>query len=308
MSSALRRNLQARATVLRAIRSQLDADGYVEVQTPSVARGVIFERGVAPIQTGIGYLQPSPERAMKALLSRGSGDIYQVTHAFRDDPLTPEHRREFVIAEWYTLGASWKTLANHTVHVISGAMKTAGGQVREVTFASWLDLWSKYIDISHNAPLSALRQLAMAKIGLVRADDCTREDLLDILFSELAQQHMPPSVLTVVHDWPAISSLLAAPAAPGFAARFEVYYGSVELANGCEELTDPTELKRRWDAHDIPADGRDAVTRDMTEQLPPCSGVAVGVDRLVMAALNARRIWLPDPDDPSGWPSEDAVQ
>ena len=140
---------------------------------------------------------------------------------------------------------------------------------------------------------SDLEDCAMER-GIV-AGVLDQNEWLDLLISEIVQPALPGNAFTVVYDYPPEQAALARirPGNPSLAERFEVYLGRIELANGYQELTDAEEQRRRFEREirDSQARGEDPGPYDrmlvaaLENGLPECSGVALGVDRLLMAML-----------------------
>ncbi len=296
--------LQQRAEILRQIRRFFDQRGFFEVETPVLSRDVIVDRYIEPIAvsaTEIGiaepdseffWLQTSPEFAMKRLLAAGADAIYQITRAFRAGETGQLHNPEFTILEWYQCGDS-----------TAAAMKLLGELAMDIfqtdafDCLSYRDAFWRHIGIDGLEPDSGkfaavARKAGLDTAGLNAADDV--DQWRNLLLAQVIEPQLGSERPVILFDYPASQAALAIvrEEKPPVAERFELYYRGIELANGYHELLDAAELQRRNRAnheHRL-ADGRRALPTDsrlaqaMRAGLPDCSGVALGVDRLVMVA------------------------
>ena len=229
---------------------------------------------------------------MKRLLAAGSGPIFQIVKAFRAGETGRRHAPEFTIAEWYRLGPIAGLLSEMDL-LLGHLLGTPRAAVR-----SYRELFLAAVGAD---PLSAgdqqLTVLAEAHGHPGRPVD--RAEALDFLFSRLVEPSLGESAApTFVVRFPAPLAALARPTEsdPRTAERFEVFCRGLELANGYDELQDPEEHRRRFAAENRARKcaGRRPAALDErllaaleSRGLPRCSGVALGVDRLVMAALGA---------------------
>jgi elongation factor P--(R)-beta-lysine ligase len=155
-----------------------------------------------------------------------------------------------------------------------------------------------FVDALGIDPFEASIDDLRVALGAIRiaGDDLQRDDWLDLLLTHCIQPEFPPDRITVVHDWPASQCALARirPGTPAVAERFELYLGQHELANGYHELTDAAEQRARFESDNARrrARGQDVMPLDehlltaLEKGMPECSGVAVGVDRLLMGMLD----------------------
>lgn len=282
--------LRARAGIIDRIRAWFGARGVLEVHTPAITAAGVTDLHIESMALADGrYLRTSPEYAHKRLLAAGAGDIYELGPVYRAGENGRFHRDEFLLLEWYRLGWQWRALADEVVELVA---RIASRQRWTVEFIEWRSLLARETGIEFEAATeSDLRRAAPGA-----PDDLDRPELLDWLFATRLQPTLMEGCLTVVHDFPACQSALARlkPDHPQWAERFEVFAGPVELANGYRELTDPVEQRRRFHRDNLrrrelgrktmPID--DALLGAMERGLPECSGVALGVDRLMMIALD----------------------
>lgn len=294
---------------LNALLREFMADrGLLEVETPVLSRGAPLDPGIESWRAqapdgAAGYLQTSPEYPMKRLLAAGAGDIYQLARVFRGEEQGPRHNPEFSLLEWYRLGFDDRRLAGELVELVQTVAARGAGWFRPrpgVRRVRYADL---FLDALGLDPLrcSARDCAAVAEgAGLSIAGDLDRDGWLDALMALILAPGFEPDRLILIQDYPESQAVLARASNehPGYALRFELYWGDMELANGFHELADPgvfaarRELdieRRRRDGQEIPVpDGLFA--RAMHAGLPDCAGVALGVDRLLMRLIGAERI------------------
>lgn len=289
--------LRARAELLAALRDYFARTGALEVDTPLLDRHGTPDPALAHFEVrdpdgGTRYLQTSPEFAMKRLLAAGSGDIYQICHAFRREEGSPLHQEEFTLVEWYRVGRDLHGLMDD----VAALLRTAGfvGTIRKATYAA---LCRQHAGLDpHNASTAELADCAAA--AGARFDAATRADralLLDWLFGCRVLPALASETAVFVHDFPFAQAAYARRLAgsPGVAARFELIAGGVEIANGFHEVTDPEEQRARFAAENSRRRARGLPPMAVDERLlaalahglPDCAGVALGLDRLLMRLL-----------------------
>lgn len=283
--------IRARARIVGRIRQFFARRDVTEVQTPVISDSGVTDLHIESVALADGrYLRTSPEYVHKRLLAAGAGDLYELGPVFRSGERGRLHREEFLMLEWYRLGWDWRQLADEVIELI---IELTPDRSWRVGFVAWRDLMRRTVGIDpESAPESVLRAAAPGAPG-----DLDRPELLDWVFATRLQPGLPDDRLTVVHGFPACQAALARldPERPQWAERFEVFAGGVELANGYRELTDPVEQRRRFEMDNrrrralgrapMPVDREliDALDRG----LPECSGVALGVDRLIMVATGS---------------------
>jgi len=296
--------LRARARMLGEIRGFFAERDVLEVETPLLASSFGTEPAIEPLRsefTGPGhptgrqlFLQSSPEFFMKRLLAAGSGPIFQVCKAFRNGEAGRLHNPEFSILEWYRPGFDAPQLMAEVAQLVSGLLGAEGLPVRHRKYA---DLFREELAIDClESDVAALQAVAVRHnlIG-VEGLDLDRDGWLNLLMSSLLEQHLGQGELCFITDFPASQASLARINGddPRTAGRFELYYRGVELANGFEELADVDEQAQRFEHENcvrrsqgqqpMPVD--DYLIAALQAGLPPCSGVALGLDRLLLCAL-----------------------
>jgi lysyl-tRNA synthetase class 2 len=297
--------LRQRAAILGAIRDFFAARGVLEVETPALSPSGVTDPALESVTAAVvslgsapRYLQTSPEFAMKRLLAAGSGDIYQLCRVFRDDELGRWHQPEFTLLEWYRVGWDDERLMTEVETLLATAVTAARdapspAALRGSVRTTYADAVERALDVRPDAPTNVLaRRLEAAGIDVPQG--LAHDAVLDLAFGTVVVARFDPKVFTFVCDYPASQAALARikATAPPVAARFEVFAGGIELANGFHELTDASEQRRRFAAdqavrrnagrHVPPVD--EAFLAALAAGLPDCAGVAVGIDRLVALA------------------------
>ncbi len=288
--------LRARAALLARIREFFTGRGVLEVETPALSTAGISDPALESITASLGgrryWLHTSPEYAMKRLLAAGVGDCYQICRVFRDGELGRWHQPEFTMLEWYRVDWDETVLMDEVNELIKRAVgeSVLAGPCSRLSYA---DAFERRLGIDLHGNLSGLPG-CLASLGIDVPEGLDRDGLLDLAFSEAVAARFDPGALTFVYDFPASQAALAAikPQTPPVAARFEAFAGGIELANGFRELTDAAEQRARFvrEIETRRARGQpvapldDAFLDALKHGLPPCAGVAVGVDRLVALA------------------------
>jgi lysyl-tRNA synthetase class 2 len=295
--------------MLRRVRAFFDARGVMEVETPLAGSAFGTDPSIEPLVTyfqGPGYaegralyLQSSPEFFMKRLLADGSGPIYQLCKAFRNGEAGRHHNPEFSILEWYRPGLDAAGLMDE----LSALLRELADQPRlPETRLSYRELFLQVLDIDPlEADVAALaacaRQRNLLGAETMRLD---RDGWLNLLMSSFIEPDLGRDGLCYVTDYPASQASLARlnPHEPRTAARFELYWKGLELANGFEELADAAEQSERFEHENcqryrsgqrpMPVDG--ALLSALEHGMPDCAGVAVGMDRVLMCLLDLEDI------------------
>ena len=299
--------LRERALVLQKIRQFFAQREVLEVDTPVLSHASVtdahlhsfctqFTHPFSP-QASTLYLQTSPEFAMKRLLCAGSGAIYQICKSFRNEEAGRFHNPEFTMLEWYRPGFDHLQLMTEIDELIQ--MVVGCDSAERVTYQDVFKQYLGYCPLT--ATLTDIKTLA-SQYGY--ADIAANENEKDTLLMLLFSQHVEPKIgqdrPCFVMNFPASQAALARinPTNPLVAERFELYFKGIELANGFHELTDGPEQLRRFEQDNVkrqhmgleimPIDHNFIAAIDYG--LPACAGVAVGIDRLLMLALNYSEI------------------
>ncbi|WP_166207634.1 EF-P lysine aminoacylase EpmA [Cognatiluteimonas telluris] len=300
--------LQLRARLNAGIRDFFSNRGVLEVETPVLSRAGNTDPNIASFALEFSgrtdgaprtrWLRTSPEFALKRMLAAGIGDCYELGRVFRDGEAGGRHNPEFTMLEWYRLGWDHQQLIDETGELINAALALVDRRAPLVRIA-WRDLYRQRLALD---PITASDAELQQALGAVRIDPegLTRDDWLDLLLTHRLQPHFPADGLLAVFDYPASQAALARvrPGDPPLAERFELYLGPLEVANGYHELLDADEQRTRFERDLAVREGRGAPRPPIDERLlgamqsglPACAGVALGVDRLLMAMLGTSRI------------------
>lgn len=263
--------LRKRAAITRAIRNWFEDNGYLEVHTPALVVSPAMEEHLEPVAVGDRFLHTSPEFGMKKVLSAGLCRIYQITPCFRAEEAGVHHTEEFTMIEWYRVGAGTAELMDDTEAVIAAAAKAVGTHLPAFERISVDDLRSK--------------------ANIPQTEDETEwfQQWVDRVEPTLGSP-------TIVFNYPTWQSALATER-NGYADRFEVYLGGIEIGNCFAEEINPSILRKRFQSSATkrqtmgkPPHPIDEELLDSTPRMPRTSGIAIGLDRLVMALTGAKHI------------------
>lgn len=330
-----RPGLLARGRIIAAIRRYFRDRDFVEVECGALQVSPGNEahlHGMRVEVVGPGgvsapyYLHTSPEFACKKLLAAGEPRIFDLARVFRNRERGPLHASEFTMLEWYRAREPYAQVMADAVALLSIAAEAEGcqwltfdGRTCDPNLAperlSVSEAFKRHAGIDLAAALDKAgngRRDVLAKAALGAGLRVTDDDTWSDLFSKILSAKVEPALglerATLLDEYPRVEAALAQPCPhdPRFAERFELYACGVELANGFGELTDAGEQRARFEAemaekervygerYPIDEDFLAALT-----EMPPASGVALGLDRLVMLANGARHIddilWTPAP-------------
>ncbi|OEF22748.1 elongation factor P--(R)-beta-lysine ligase [Vibrio rumoiensis] len=299
--------LRQRAQLIASIRQFFAEREVLEVDTPAMSHATVTDIHLHTFKTEfIGpdfahgkqvYLMTSPEFHMKRLLAAGSGSIYQINKAFRNEENGRYHNPEFTMLEWYRVGF------DH--HDLMAEMDALLQQVLDCQPCEKMTYQDAFLQVLKVCPLEGsmqqLKQVA-ATLGLadIAEPEQDRDTLLQLLFSIGIEANIGQQVPVMVYDFPASQAALAKinQTDPRVADRFEVYFKGLELANGFHELDNSKEQLSRFER-----DNQQRVEMGLSPQpidyhliaaleagLPQCAGVALGIDRLIMLAIGCDHI------------------
>lgn len=245
------------------------------------------------------YLHSSPEYGMKRLLSEGIGDIYQLSHVFRDNEQSMRHHPEFTMVEWYRIKASFKAMIEETVAFI----RIFVGDVPFVRL-SYREAFKKYAGIDYLAVSEEELLDYLEKQGInpyQNIEEEGKDALLNIILAVIIEPQLGENEICVLQYFPASQAMLAQTKKRPkelVAERFEIFFKGMELANGYHELRDAKEqqarlvrantMRERLGKDTLPID--ESFIRALETGLPDCCGVAVGFDRLMMLRHNKEDI------------------
>lgn len=291
--------LQKRAQLLQQLRAFFYERSVMEADVPSLGKATVTDVNLEPLQVeGAkqgGFLQTSPEYYMKRLLAAGCGSIFYLGKAFRLDERGHRHRPEFTMLEWYRCGFNDVQLRAELQALF--AVIAPEQAMRELSYG---ELFETAVGVCpHRSSAQQLRQVAKKHIDFY-GELPSKSAWLDLLFSHCVEPDL--DALTIVYDYPqeqcALAQVQARSDGVVVAKRFEVYWRTIELANGYWELTSAAQQRQRlledqqqrW-RQGLPVPAIDARFMAALEHgLPECAGVALGVDRLLMCLLQLNDI------------------
>jgi lysyl-tRNA synthetase class 2 len=298
-----------RARVVSAVRRYLDAEGFVEVETP-VLQPLYGGAAARPFTTHHNaldrtlYLRIATELYLKRLIVGGLERVYELGKDFRNEGLDRAHNPEFTMLEFYEAYADYLDMANRCEQLVAFAAS-------EARYAGAIDLsppWRREtlrdailartgVDILRFRERDSLAEEMRAR-GISPPEDDTWPQLVD----ELLSKHVEPDLIepTFLLDYPVELSPFAKRhrSEPGLVERFEAFIGGMEIANAFTELNDPDEQRRRFEEQRALAGLGDSEAHPYDEAflqalewgMPPTGGIGVGIDRLVIVLTGSRSI------------------
>jgi lysyl-tRNA synthetase class 2 len=287
----LRPNLRRRAIILDITRAFFKNQDFLEVETPTRVPTVAPESYIIPFESGDWFLSTSPELHMKRMLAAGYEKLFQFSHCFRREERGRWHNPEFTMLEWYRAGADYNRIIRDIELLITAVAKKLG-------FKNFIKYGGQAIDMRLPWPRTTVKDAYVNAAGWDPTIACDARRF-DIDFVEKVLPSFNPNRPTVLVDYPAHMASLARlkPGDASVAERAEVFIGGLELANAYSELADAAEQEKRFrEAIEQIRKERNqemAMPRlfmDSVARLPACSGVALGIDRLVMLLCDAPSI------------------
>ncbi|WP_296201698.1 EF-P lysine aminoacylase EpmA [Psychrobacter sp. UBA3962] len=295
-----------RAQLMAQIRQFFAERQVLEVQTPLMSQAGNTDVFVPSISTNVTvqdkpqthYLHTSPEFAMKRMLASWKVAIYQICPVFRDNEVGSRHNSEFTMLEWYRPGFDLEALAAE----LSDLLAAVYGQPQTLVEYSYSQAFMDYVGLNPlTASLESLIEVAAEHgfAGLDLGED--RQGWLDVLFSHLVEPNLGFQSPTLITDYPPATAALAKvekdEIGNNVAKRFELYINGIEIANAYDELADGAALQARFEADNeeraqrgLPIMPIDEHLIAASDHLPACSGIALGVDRLLMVVTGAKGI------------------
>lgn len=291
------KTLKHRAAIIKTIRNFFDNRGFLEVETPLLAPSAHTDPQIDPLLTELSYLdhrecyylQTSPEFAMKRLLAAGAPPIYQITKAFRDKDLGRLHHPEFTMLEWYRPHVDHHQLMQEVDSFLQVVLGSPPAQ--KISYRTL------FLEAFQLDPFCASDKNFMHQAAMLHASEAILKSGIDTIrqyFWSVLEPKLGEKTPLLVYDFPASEAALAqVTIQDGFpvAERFEVFYQGMELGNGFHELIDMREQHQRFlqDLETRKKMGKraipiDTLFLDSMPSMPPCAGIAMGVDRLVLLA------------------------
>ncbi|MBH0005186.1 EF-P lysine aminoacylase EpmA [Psychrobacter sp. SWN149] len=311
---------QRRAQFMSEIRHFFERRQVLEVQTPLLSKAGNTDTFLQSVAAQVTYqdrphtyyLHTSPEFAMKRLLASWQVPIYQICPVFRDNEIGVRHNIEFTMLEWYQPHYSLDNMAAE----LNELLETLYGHPVVMSHYRYVDAFMDFVGIHPlTASLTALQAVAEDR-GLVGFDfnstdinagtgtdteENRRQNWLDLLFSHAVEPNLGHDLPTLIIDYPPATAALAKTAIDKegntIAKRFELYINGIEIANAYDELTDGQALRIRFEQdnqlrarHNLPQMPIDEHLLAASDDLLPASGIAVGIDRLLMVITSASSV------------------
>jgi elongation factor P--(R)-beta-lysine ligase len=292
--------LQKRAKLLQQIREFFNARDVLEVDTPILSQYAATDSNLDSLQTIVQpekktyYLQTSPEFAMKRLLAQGVGAIYQFAKVFRNGELSTKHNPEFTLLEWYRPGFDYHQLITEVEVLLTEHLN-----IKKTIKMTYQESFKDYCQLD---PLTASvptchETIKKHNIQINPNAFTTRDDCLQVLMTHVIEPQLPKDNLVFIYDYPESQAMLAQLNQQGLAERFEIYYQGLELGNGFQELTDAeiqcerfqADLKKRQ-KNNLEIVPMDTALLEALNHMPTCSGVAIGVERLMMCLCDTTSV------------------
>ncbi|MBF0657265.1 EF-P lysine aminoacylase GenX [Psychrobacter sp. NG25] len=305
---------QQRAQFMSNIRQFFAKRQVLEVQTPLLSQAGNTDTFLQSVSAQVTYqdkpqtyyLHTSPEFAMKRLLASWQVPIYQICPVFRDNEIGVRHNIEFTMLEWYQPNYSLDDMATE----LGELLEVLYGNAVVMSHYRYVDAFMDFVGIHPlTASLATLQAVAEDK-GLtgfdfnselssaVNTEEDRRQSWLDLLFSHAVEPNLGHDLPTLIIEYPPATAALAKTALDKdgnkIAKRFELYINGIEIANAYDELADGQALRERFEQdnqlrqrHNLPQMPIDEHLLAASDDLVPSSGIAVGIDRLLMVIAGA---------------------
>ena len=305
---------QKRAQFISDVRQFFAMRQVLEVQTPLLSQAGNTDTFLQSVAAQVTYqdkpftyyLHTSPEFAMKRLLASWQVPIYQICPVFRDNEIGVRHNIEFTMLEWYQPNYSLDDMAAE----LGELLEALYGYPIVLNHYRYVDAFMDFVGIHPlTASIAALQAVAEDKgltgfdfnstdSGTANSEEDIRQNWLDLLFSHAVEPNLGHDLPTLIIEYPPATAALAKTALDKegntVAKRFELYINGIEIANAYDELADGQALRERFEQdnqlrqrHNLPQMPIDEYLLAASDDLISCSGIAVGVDRLLMVITGA---------------------
>lgn len=314
----LKKTFLVREQVIDALRIFFKSRNFHEVETPLLVKSPGTEPYLEVFDTTVkfaegdsypAYLLTSPEYAMKKLLAAGFGDIFQICKSFRNkEGRSSRHNPEFTILEYYRVNADYTALMKDMEEMLSALAEAIHGPEGRKGFQyqdlkinlttpflrySVQEAFEKFTGVSREELLSETKLVEAAKKKGYQVDETTTwEQAYNQIFLNEIEANLDKTRPTIIYDYPLSQAALSKRKKndPDFAERFEIYLAGIELGNAFSELIDGEEQESRLKAELIERDRLGKTKYELDEDfiaalksgMPECTGIAIGVDRLIM--------------------------
>lgn len=311
-------NKRALFHLLKSIRLFFENDNFIDVMTPPMVTNPGMETHIHPFQVRSVvnnknhdlYLNTSPEFHMKALLSEGLEKIFTLTYSFRDEPNSFTHRPQFIMLEWYRTNQKYEKIMSDVTKLFQFSLdrfvqsnfkvnkKLKNFTPTKMTVQEVIYKYCNFdiLDFLEKENLFQKIKETYSDITLGEIKDYSWDDLFFLLFLNKVEPHFKEIPFLLLYEFPhhlsALSTLKESD--PRVCERFEVYCFGIELCNCFNELTDLKEQKRRFELqkreksklyqYELPE--ADLLYNALEKGFPPSSGIALGVERLLMVLID----------------------
>ncbi len=281
--------MKKRADFFQNIRSFFSLKGVLEVDTPVLLSFPPNDAHIEimSVETKLQkrYLTSSCEYLMKRLLASGSGDIFQLCHVYRDNEIGRLHSPFFTMLEWYRTDLSLEALIQEVLELLH--FLGISGEIERGSYRT------RFLQATGLDPLNTTRASLIQKLEgkIYQPENLEFDELIDAVFVTFVEPTFQKGVQIIDTFLPHQAALAKIENLE--ALRFEIYIDGVEIANGYEELNDPDEIQSRFDSWNRKREKPlevDPRFLDSLEDLPSVSGVAVGVDRLLLLKEKAETL------------------
>lgn len=296
--------IKKRSRTLKAVRDFFWSQNYIEIDSPIAVEKAGQEPYLHPVPLEIAddkgvkrkfFLHTSPEYAMKKILGAGFEKIFQITHCFRDrESFGGTHQPEFSMLEWYRTGADLESMMDETENLMKSVSEALGEKMEKPRRFSVSRLFKEYVGADLDKIMDTDKIYALCRtFGFKISPEGKFEDYFFAIFLNKIEPFLNEDFPIFVHRYPSQLAALSELDAknPKYALRFEVYWRGFEIANAFQELLDPVEQKARFESEQrikaemggpqIPIDEE---LLEAIGKIPrPTSGIALGIDRLIMA-------------------------
>jgi lysyl-tRNA synthetase class 2 len=307
----VRKVFVTRAKIIGSLRRQLEARGFIEVETPmmqplyggAAARPFVTHHNTLDIDL---YLRIAPELYLKRLVVGGLERVYEINRNFRNEGLSKHHNPEFTMLEFYQAYTDYLGLMDFTAELLRQAALDAigttaaefAGETIDFGTIRRLTMREAVVEYWQGEDRPTLENVADKEWLSRHSAKATAGEALTDLFERYAEEKLIQP--TFIYDYPVEVSPLSKqkPDDPTMVDRFEIYAAGMEIGNAFTELNDPQEQRRRFEmqlgmrergdeeAHQMDED----YVRALAYGMPPTAGEGIGIDRLTMILTGSRTI------------------
>lgn len=313
----MKNELELQFALLQSIRDFFKSEGFIDVMTPPMVRNPGMETHIHPFEVygardsksrGF-YLHTSPEFHMKELLSLGFQNIFNISYCFRDEPISPIHRPQFLMLEWYRTGARYEKIMDDTEALIRWcgndlSLKNVPKKFERLTISELFLHYLKFdiLDFLDKELLKKKIEKDYPEVPLPLSE-CSWDDYYFLLFLNKIEPKLVNHPYLLLYEFPAPLAALSTlkSSDPRVCERFEVYLNGIELCNAFNELTNLEEQKKRFnlqkkeknDLYGYSLPEASVLYEAMERGFPKSSGIALGVERLLKSLTKIENPFYP---------------